>query len=387
MKKYAFKLMVLLVVASFVLAACGGAPAKSEGEVAIVAWPGYIERGANDPAYDWVTSFEEATGCKVTVKDAATSDEMVQLINGGGYDLVTASGDASLRLILGGSVQEIDTAKIPSYSKIDSRLQNAAWHTVDGKHYGVSYQWGPNVLMYNTEVFPEAPTSWNVVFEEQTLSDGKSNTGRVQAYSGPIYIADAALYLMAHNPELGITDPYELNEEQFAAALELLTAQRQIASKYWGDYLVQVEDFKTEGFVAAPSWPLQVNLLQADSAPIASTIPSEGATGWADTTMMAANAPHPECAYLWLEHSIDPKVQGDVASWFGSAPSVPAACDGASELLGTEGCTANGFDTFDQIYFWKTPVAACGDGSDNCVTYDRWTEEFTKIAGDRKSVV
>ncbi len=381
MKKYAFKLMVLLVVASFVLAACGGAPAKSEGEVAIVAWPGYIERGANDPAYDWVTSFEEATGCKVTVKDAATSDEMVQLINGGGYDLVTASGDASLRLILGGSVQEIDTAKIPSYSKIDSRLQDAAWHTVDGKHYGVSYQWGPNVLMYNTEVFPEAPTSWNVVFEEQTLSDGKSNTGRVQAYSGPIYIADAALYLMAHNPELGITDPYELNEEQFAAALELLTAQRQIASKYWGDYLVQVEDFKTEGFVAAPSWPLQVNLLQADSAPIASTIPSEGATGWADTTMMAANAPHPECAYLWLEHSIDPKVQGDVASWFGSAPSVPAACDGASELLGTEGCTANGFDTFDQIYFWKTPVAACGDGSDNCVTYDRWTEEFTKIVG------
>ncbi len=381
MKKYAFKLMVLLVVASFVLAACGGAPAKSEGEVAIVAWPGYIERGANDPAYDWVTSFEEATGCKVTVKDAATSDEMVQLINGGGYDLVTASGDASLRLILGGSVQEIDTAKIPSYSKIDSRLQDAAWHTVDGKHYGVSYQWGPNVLMYNTEVFPEAPTSWNVVFEEQTLSDGKSNTGRVQAYSGPIYIADAALYLMAHNPELGITDPYELNEEQFAAALELLTAQRQIASKYWGDYLVQVEDFKTEGFMAAPSWPLQVNLLQADSAPIASTIPSEGATGWADTTMMAANAPHPECAYLWLEHSIDPKVQGDVASWFGSAPSVPAACDGASELLGTEGCTANGFDTFDQIYFWKTPVAACGDGSDNCVTYDRWTEEFTKIVG------
>jgi len=381
MKKYAFKLMVLLVVASFVLAACGGAPAKSEGEVAIVAWPGYIERGANDPAYDWVTSFEEATSCKVTVKDAATSDEMVQLINGGGYDLVTASGDASLRLILGGSVQEIDTAKIPSYSKIDSRLQNAAWHTVDGKHYGVSYQWGPNVLMYYTEVFPEAPTSWNVVFEEQTLSDGKSNTGRVQAYSGPIYIADAALYLMAHNPELGITDPYELNEEQFAAALELLTAQRQIASKYWGDYLVKVEDFKTDGFVAAPSWPLQVNLLQADSAPIASTVPSEGATGWADTTMMAANAPHPECAYLWLEHSIDPKVQGDVASWFGSAPSVPAACDGASELLGTEGCTANGFDTFDQIYFCKTPVAACGDGSDNCVTYDRWTEEFTKIVG------
>jgi putative spermidine/putrescine transport system substrate-binding protein len=306
---------------------------------------------------------------------------MVQLINSGGFDLVTASGDASLRLVFGGSVQEIDISKIPSYNTVDERLQNAPWHTVEGKHYGVSYQWGPNVLMYNTAVFPTAPTSWDVVFKEQNLPDGKSNKDRVQAYSGPIYIADAALFLMTHNPELGITDPYELNEAQFAAALELLSGQRQIASKYWGDYLVQVEDFKTEGFVASPSWPLQVNLLQADGAPIASTVPEEGATGWADTTMMAANAPHPECAYLWLEHSLEPKVQGDVAAWFGSVPSVPAACDGASELFGTEGCKTNGFENFDQIHFWKTPIADCGNGQSDCVTYDRWAEEFTKIVG------
>ena len=409
MKKIAFNMLALIVLASFVLSACGGAPAPAtaapaatqapamteapaaataapaatngEGEVAIVAWPGYIERGANDKAYDWVTGFEKETGCKVTVKDAATSDEMVQLINSGGFDLVTASGDASLRLVYGKSVQEIDVSKIPSYNTVDKRLQDAPWHTVDGKHYGVSYQWGPNVLMYNTKVFPTAPTSWNVIFEEQNLPDGKSNKDRVQAYSGPIYIADAALYLKAHKPELGITDPYELNETQFAAALELLSGQRKIASKYWGDYLVQVEDFKTEGFVAAPSWPLQVNLLQADKAPIASVIPSEGATGWADTTMMAANAPHPQCAYLWLEHSLNPKVQGDVAAWFGSNPSVPAACDGASDLFGKDGCKTNGFDNFDKIAFWKTPIAACGNGKSDCVTYDRWTEEFTKIVG------
>jgi len=316
------------------------------------------------------------------VKDAATSDEMVSLMSSGGYDLVTASGDSSLRMIYGKVVQEVDITKIPSYSTVDERLQNAPWHTVDGKHYGVPYQWGPNVLMYNTEAFGgTAPTSWNVVFEEQTLADGKSNKDRVQAYSGPIYIADAALYLKTAKPELGITDPYELNEEQFAAALELLRQQRTITPKYWGDYLIQVEDFKSEGFVASSSWPLQVNLLQADGQPVASVIPNEGATGWADTTMMAANAPHPQCAYLWLEHSINPKVQGDVASWFGSNPSVPAACDGASEVFGTEGCKANGFDTFDKIYFWKTPIAECGNGNSDCVTYDRWTEEFTAIVG------
>jgi putative spermidine/putrescine transport system substrate-binding protein len=378
--KLVYKLMALVVVLSMALTACGGKSAKIEGEVDIVAWPGYIERGANDPAYDWVTAFEKESGCKVNVKDAATSDEMVQLMNAGGYDLVTASGDASLRMIRGGIVQEVDISRIPSYNTVDKRLQNAPWHTVNGKHYGVSYQWGPNVLMYNTTVFPEAPTSWDVVFHEQTLPDGKSNKDRVQAYSGPIYIADAALYLKAHNPQLGITDPYELNQEQFDAAVSLLKEQRKIVPKYWGDYLLQEEDFTNEGFVASSSWPLQVNQLITAGQPISSTIPSEGATGWADTTMMAKNAPHPNCAYLWLEHSINPKVQGDVAAWFGSAPAVPAACT-ASDLLGPDGCKANGYDTFDKIYFWRTPVADCGNGKTDCITYDKWTEAFTAIVG------
>jgi putative spermidine/putrescine transport system substrate-binding protein len=407
--KFAFNLMALLVCASIALSACGtaatqaaaptepaptqapaatAAPAASqapaaavgEGEVDIVAWPGYIERGANDPKYDWVTGFEKETGCKVNSKDAATSDEMVQLINSGGFDLVTASGDASLRLVYGNSVQQIDVSRIPSYSTVDPRLQNAPWHTVNGKHYGVSYQWGANLLMYNTKVFPQAPTSWDVVFKEMTLPDGKSNKDRVQGYVGPIYIADAANYLKFHNPELGITDPYELTQPQFDAAITLLKEQRKIASKYWGDYTAQIADFTNEGFVAAPSWPLQVNLLVADNQPIASTIPQEGATGWADTTMMATKAPHPNCAYLWLEHSLNPKVQGDVASWFGSNPAVPAGCT-SSDLLGADGCKTNGYDNFDKIAFWKTPIADCGNGQSNCVTYDKWVEAFTQIVG------
>src|SRR6478609_4342393 len=139
---------------------------KGEGAVSIVAWAGYIERGESDKNYDWVTSFEKETGCKVSVKTAATSDEMVALMNEGGFDLVTASGDASLRLVAGKRVQPINTDLIPSWNTVDPRLQGAPWHTVGGKHFGVPYQWGPNVLMYNTEVFKQPPTSWNVVFEE-----------------------------------------------------------------------------------------------------------------------------------------------------------------------------------------------------------------------------
>jgi putative spermidine/putrescine transport system substrate-binding protein len=354
-----------------------------EGEVAIVAWPGYIERGETDKAYDWVTQFEKDSGCKVTVKTAATSDEMVALMNEGGFDLVTASGDASNRLIAGGRVQEINTSLIPSWGKVDQRLQSAPWHTVDGKHYGVPYQWGPNVLMYNTEVFKGgAPDSWNVVFEEMNLPDGQTNKGRVQAYDGPIYVADAALYLKATKPELGIKDPYALTRDQFNAAIELLRGQRQLVGRYWHDAIVQTDDFKNEGVAASSSWPFQVNLLKAGGAPIDSVVPKEGATGWADSTMMHVDAPHPNCAYKWMEWSLNPKLQGDLAAWFGSVPAVPDACKG-NELLTDTGCATNGFDNFDKIAFWKTPTSDCGDGRKECVPYHEWTTNYIAVIGGR----
>ena len=360
---------------------------KGEGQVDIVAWAGYIENGATDKSYDWVTDFEKATSCKVNVKTAGTSDEMVALMNEGGFDLVTASGDASLRLIAGKRVQPINTKLIPSWKTVDKRLQDAPWHTVDGVHYGVPYQWGANVLAYNTNVFKEAPKSWGVVFEEQNLPDGKSNKGRVQAFDGPIYIADAALYLMAKKPELGIKDPYELTEEQYKASLDLLRAQRALVGRYWHDAFMQIDDFKNEGVVASSSWPFQVNMLQADKdaiakTPVASVIPGEGATGWADTTMMHVDAPHPNCAYLWMEHSIAPKVQGDLAAWFGSVPAVPAACKG-NALLTDAGCDTNGMQSFDKVHFWRTPVAKCATQSAGCVPYYRWATDMIAVLGGR----
>ena len=351
-----------------------------EGQLDIVAWPGYVERGDTDKSYDWVTGFERETGCKVNVKTAGTSDEMVSLMTQGGYDLVTASGDASLRLIRGNTVQPVDVSRIPSYGSVDQRLQEAPWHYVDGKHYGTPYQWGPNVLLYNTSIFKTAPTSWVVVFEPQNLPDGKPNKGRIQAYDGPIYIADAALYLMAKQPALGIKNPYELDETQYAAALDTLRKQHPLVHRYWHDANVQVQDFTNEGVVASSSWPFQANTLATNKQPVASTVPSEGATGWADTTMLHAQAKHPNCAYRWMEWSLHPKVQGDLAAWFGSVPVVPAACDD-NALLGPEGCRTNGIDNFDKIWFWRTPEAKCSQGE--CVPYNRWSTDYVAVMGGR----
>jgi putative spermidine/putrescine transport system substrate-binding protein len=386
MKRFLHSCTALTLSLAFATTAVAQEPLKElgpgEGQVSIVAWAGYIERGETDKNFDWVTEFETKTSCKVSVKTAATSDEMVALMNEGGFDLVTASGDASLRLIAGKRVQPINTDLIPSWKEVDERLQSAPWNTVNGIHYGTPYLWGPNVLMYNTDAFKgEAPASWKVVFEEMTLPDGKSNKGRVQAYDGPIHVADAALYLMAHKPDLGIKDPYELNEDQYKAALDVLRVQRTLVGRYWHDAFIQIDDFKNEGVVASGSWPFQVNLLKGEKQPIDSTFPEEGVTGWSDTTMLHADSPNPNCAYMWMEHSLSAKVQGDAAAWFGAVPSVPAACKG-NALLTDEGCSTNGFDNFEKIRFWRTPVTKCESQSE-CVPYHRWVSDYIGVIGGR----
>jgi putative spermidine/putrescine transport system substrate-binding protein len=180
MNKLLMTTAILAMVGSQAAMAQVQSVGDGEGALNIVAWAGYIERGETDPAFDWVTKFEADTGCMVSVKTANTSDEMVALMNEGGFDLVTASGDASLRLVAGGKLQPININLIPSWSSVDERLKDAAWHTVDGVHYGVPYMWGPNVLMYSSEIFPEPPTSWNVVFEEMDLPDGLCCTNRLR---------------------------------------------------------------------------------------------------------------------------------------------------------------------------------------------------------------
>jgi putative spermidine/putrescine transport system substrate-binding protein len=123
----------------------------SESAVTILAWPGYVEDGSNDPATDWTSSFEEATGCEVTVKTYGTSDEAVNLMKTGEYDVVAASGDATQRLIAGGDVMPINTELVPSYAGVFEFLKNQSHNTVDGVNYGVPHGYGANLLLYNKD--------------------------------------------------------------------------------------------------------------------------------------------------------------------------------------------------------------------------------------------
>jgi putative spermidine/putrescine transport system substrate-binding protein len=360
-----------------------------EGALNIIIWAGYAEDGTTTKEYDWVHAFETETGCKVQSKPGNTSDEMVTLLRSGGgsvYDGVSASGDATNRLIANGDVAAIDPAAIPGFGDIAPFLQNAPHYVVGGKHYGTPHGWGGNLLMWRTDKVTPAPTSWDVVFDPAKAATQK---GKLTAYDSPIYIADAALYLKAHNPALGITDPYELTTDQLTAAVDLLKQQQPNVGKYWSLFSDEIDNFKSGATTVGTTWPYQLNTLKGGGTAVNAIVPSEGMTGWADTWMMSSKAQHPNCMLKWMAWMITPEVQAQVAENFGEAPANPKACKyldvGYGPYAFKNFCTlfsVNDPSFYNQIAFWKTPLADCGDSrGTTCTDYSLWAQKWTEIKG------
>jgi len=384
------RMLGLGVTVALVALACtggtAGTPAPSlpteigegEGELNLVIWAGYAERGAVDPNFDWVTPFETETGCKVNVTEMTDSNNGVSLMQSGDYDGISASGDATTRLIQGGVVAPVNVDILPNYANVFDGLKDLPHNTVDGVNYGVPHGRGPNLLMYNTEVITEAPTSWDPIW------DGTYG-GKVSVYDSSIYIADAALNLMQKQPDLGITNPYQLNEAQFNAAIELLEQQRDAGALYWGTYSDQVASYAAGDVVIGTSWQFQVNLMQSEGRPIAGVLPEEGSTGWSDTWMIAKNAKHPNCMYRWMDHMMSPEANGQATVWFGEAPTSQAACDFAETIAPGHCELTHATDEayYDKIWYWSTPQADCADEDANttCRDQDDWVEAWTTLRG------
>ena len=379
---------LLVAALSIVAAGCGGGDGggaegalseigEFEGEVSLIAWAGYVEDGSTDPAYDWVTGFEQETGCQVTSKVANTSDEMVTLMKTGQYDGLSASGNASLRLVAGGDIAPVNLDLIPNYADVFEDLKEQPYNTVDGTPYGVPHGRGANLLMWRTDVVKEAPDSWGVVFDENSPYKGK-----VTAYDDSVYIADAALYLMKTQPDLGITNPYELDDTQFQASVDLLKKQGTIVGEYWSDYTKSQAAFSSGDSVLGTTWQVIANLLTAEKVPVEVTLPTEGATGWSDTWVIHSNAAHPNCMYAWMNHIISPEANAAVAEYFGEAPSNSKACDFTADKNHCDTFHAADPSYWENVYYWITPLVDCGDDrGDVCKDHSEWVQAWTEIRG------
>ncbi|MFF3908004.1 ABC transporter substrate-binding protein [Streptomyces sp. NPDC001848] len=351
---------------------------RTEGQVNLISWAGYVEDGSTDPKADWVTPFEKQTGCQVHNKVAASSDEMVKLMKTGDYDAVSASGDASLRLIASGEAAPVNTDLVPNYKDVFFGLKNQRWNSVDGTAYGIPHGRGANLLMYNTKEVSPAPVSWSAVFD-----DAARYKGHLTAYDSPIYIADAALYLRGTQPGLGIHNPYALDEKQFEAAVALLKRQRANVGEYWSDYLKEIAAFKSGDSVIGTTWQVIANLAQSEGAKVKAVLPQEGATGWSDTWMLSSKAKHPNCAYKWMNWIISPKINAEVAEYYGEAPANIKSCDQTSDPAFCDTFHATDESYWRDIAFWTTPIEQCLDGRTDvkCVPYAKWVQAWTEIKG------
>jgi len=380
----------ILATVALIATACGTTAGPStdtideigegEGELNLVIWAGYAESGDTDPAYDWVTPFEEETGCTVNVQNMTDSNNGVSLMQSGEYDGISASGDATTRLIASGLVAPINTDIFENYDNVFDDLKDLPHNTVDGVNYGVPHGRGPNLLAWNTEELETAPDSWSVIFE-----DGAEYAGDISIYDSSIFIADAALYLKNTQPDLGIDDIYQLTQEQFDAAIALLEELDANDPLYWGSFTDQIASYASGDVVVGTTWPFQVNLLQADGAPIEGIKPDEGTTGWSDTWMMHAEAEHPNCMLMWMDHMMSPEANAQATVWFGEAATSPQACEAAEELAEghCEAQHANDPAYWENIWYWSTPQEDCADDDDAtvCVTQDDWVQAWTTLRG------
>jgi len=349
---------------------------KGEGSLNVIEWPAYT-----DPSF--AKKFEQQTGCIIHRKDAGSSQEMFALMhaNGGGgggqYDLVSASGDASLRLIYAHDVQAVNINLIPSWKDFLPAFKSPPHNTVNGVHYGVSVQWGPNTLIYNTQKVKPAPTGWSAIYS------GKYK-GKLTVPNNPIQIADAALYLEQTKPSLGIKDPYELTQAQLAATVKLLKQQKPLLKRYWNYATDEDTSFTNGDVVMGAGWPYQTLQLQTNHVPVKEIVPLP-TTGWADTWMLAKRAPHPNCAYKWMAYVTTPQVEAKQAIVFGETPVNPKACPFMNKIQ-KGSCAGYHLNEpasyYNKIKFWKTPIPQCGwTTKETCTDYNAWVQAWAQVQG------
>jgi putative spermidine/putrescine transport system substrate-binding protein len=328
---------------------------KGEGALNMVIWEGYADKS-------YTNQFTKETGCKVNAVPAGTSDEMFTKFRSGGgsqYDVVTPSGDASLRLIKAGAVAPLDTAKLENFNDLAPQLQSPTFSTQEGKHYGLSFMWGANVLIYNKDKINTPPTSWADIYDPKYK-------GKITVPDNPIQIADVALQFE------GAQEPYAIDEATLDKVKEKLKQQAPLVRKYW----VLASDFeglfKSGDAIIGAGWPLMTNDLRKAGMNVGEVLPKEGVTGWSDSLMISANAKHPICAYKWLNYVTSPETQAKVAAVTTYSPANQKTC----EVVGPKDCKAlhiRDQKYYETIKYWETPIAP--------TDYRQWSDAWAEVRG------
>ena len=314
-----------------------------------IVWEGYT-----DPTF--TAAFEAETGCAIKATYAGSSDEMFAKFRASGgrnYDLISASGDITERLYQAGLVRPIDTRQLANYSAIFESFQTGQWNTFDGQPYGVTFAWGPNVLIYNTEAVQPAPNSWEVLFDPQYA-------GQITLPDNPMTIADVALWL-------GKPDPYDLTSADLAEVKAKLLELRPSIRKFWTTAGELANLFQSGEVVLAHAWPLTYQQLAEADFPVGSVSPEGQLTGWTDSWMIAKRSPNPDAAYQWIDYILSGPGQKGVIETTGYS--------GATEL----GTAAIGPERAKELFMDDLSLHGKINMWQSVKNYDEWVQLWNEI--------
>lgn len=314
-----------------------------------MVWEGYT-----DPSF--AQKFEQETGCAIKATYAGSSDEMFAKFRGGGgrtYDLISASGDITERLYKAGLVQPIDPARLPNYDTVFSSFQGGQWNTFDGKPYGVTFAWGPNVLVYNTEAVQSAPNSWDILADP-------AYAGKIALPDNPMTIADVALWL-------GKADPYNLTEADLAEVKQKLLELRPNIRKFWTTAGELANLFQSGEIVMAHAWPLTYTQLREAGFPAGTVSPKGKLTGWTDSWMISEKSRHADAAYEWINYILSGEGQKGVIAVTGYS--------GATTL----GAEAIGAEKSHELFMDDLSLHAQINMWQSVKNYDQWVQLWNEI--------
>jgi spermidine/putrescine-binding protein len=357
---------------------------ESQNWLRLVVPPGPVQNGNVMAQADWVTPFQKQTGCQVYLKNAYTDAEAAKDITGGGsyYSGVLASPELAGQLISTGAAAPLNTALIPGYSALSAALRTAPSGVSGGKTYGVPYAWDSYVTGYNAGKVNPAPQNWDALFAPASAA---RYAGKITMPDSPATIALAALYLKSAQPSLGITDPFELDKSQFAAATQAVNAVRGNVGTFWSqDSSVIGQLGDGQDLLGAVMTHQIAELaragLPAAGVPAQATAARSGETiGYVQSWLMSSHAGNPSCMYRWLSWTASKSVQQRMSAWTGTAPANPAACTGPASAT----CAAfheTSLSAARNITFEHIPLSACGAGRTGCTDYAHWQSAWQRIA-------
>ncbi|MGJ3251346.1 MAG: ABC transporter substrate-binding protein [Elainellaceae cyanobacterium] len=346
------RVLIVLVVSLLGLtsALIPASPAQAAGcTLTAIVWEGYTDSSFTE-------QFEQETGCVVKATYAGSSDEMFAKFRAGRgrtYDLISASGDITERLYQAGLVRPIDTRKLENFDSIFPSFQHGDWNTFDGQLYGVTFAWGPNVLLYNTDEVATTPKSWNILFDPDY-------EGKVTIPDNPITIADVALWL-------GKDDPYSLTDDDLADVKDKLLELRPSIRKFWTTAGELANLFQSGEVVLAHAWPLTYTQLDEAGFPIGSVSPEGKLTGWTDSWMISKNSRNVDAAYQWIDYILS----GDGQKGVMDVTGYSGATEAGAEAIGPERAKELYMDDLSlhaEINMWQSVK-----------DYDKWVQVWNEI--------